>query len=156
MKQANWAAQPITGLRPVRWEEPLRTQGIAPSLFDVFHYVDFGINCDSSKDEYLTCWFDLAASDLSLDEVKPQVEEYGVRPIHIGKVEGHWQIQFKCPPGLTRGWHDVTLRVGNGPSSNARQIAVDIQPWRSSFRSRASPTGRPGGLAKSTWRSGKP
>ena len=40
--------------------------------------------------------------------------------------DGTWRTRFKLPPGLTPGWHDVTLRVGNSPMSNAKRIAVDF------------------------------
>ncbi len=58
--------------------------------------------------------------------MRPEVSGFGVRPIHLSKTADAWRANFKLPPGLASGWHDVTLRAGNGPSSNARRIAVDL------------------------------
>lgn len=109
-----------------RWDEPRLTKGSAPKLIDVFHHTNFGINFNSSQDDYVTGWFDTAETGLTLDDIRPRVGAYGVRPIHLCEAEGHWQAKFKCPPGLDAGWHEVSLRIGRGPWSNAQPIALDV------------------------------
>ena len=101
---------------------------LKPTLLSAFHHLTFGINFNSAKDEYVTCEFecDTADSELALDRIRPRVGPYGVRPIHISRSEKSWKVQFKCPPGLERGWHEVTLSVDDGPRSNAVEIAVDL------------------------------
>jgi hypothetical protein len=36
-------------------------------------------------------------------------------------------VNFKLPPGLESGWHPVTVRVEEGPASNAVSVALDIR-----------------------------
>ncbi len=104
-----------------------------PTFIDAHHHTNFGINFYSRLDEYVTCWFDWPGRDLTLDDVKPEVGPYGSRPMHVGRAEGHWQANFKLPPGLSRGWHDVRVRVGGSAPSNVRAIAVDIPPHAESL-----------------------
>jgi tRNA (mo5U34)-methyltransferase len=99
-----------------------------PTLIDAFHHTNFGVNFYSHLDDYINCWFDWPGTDLSVDDVKPEVGPYGVRPIQVNRAEGHWQATFKLPPGLAAGWHDARVRVGDSAVSNARTIAVDIPP----------------------------
>ena len=116
------------------WEAVSKTKGTAPRLLNAFHHMNFGINFYSSKDDYITSWFDVFGQEVSLDKLKPQVDSFGVRPLHFSKVEGHWQATFKCPPGLSPGWHDVTLAIGDSPGSNPVKIAVDLKPDTDSLR----------------------
>lgn len=109
-----------------QWDEPRETKGPAPLLRSVLHHANFGINYDSAKDEYLNCYFETSHTELTPDDVKPWVGPYGVRPIRVRKADGQWLAQFKCPPGLPAGWHDVSLQIGRSPRSNAERIAVDL------------------------------
>ena len=66
------------------------------------------------------------ATEPTIEGTKPQVGEYGVRPYYVEKKEGgKWQANFKLPPGMTSGWHDVIVRIG-GAASNPARIAVDV------------------------------
>jgi hypothetical protein len=40
--------------------------------------------------------------------------------------ENEWETNFKLPPGLTPGWHDVRIGVGKSRPGSARRIAVDV------------------------------
>ena len=52
---------------------------------------------------------------------------YGVKPIEVKPFDGgSWQTNFKLPPGLAAGWHDVTLSVDGSAPSNAKRVAVDL------------------------------
>jgi hypothetical protein len=111
-----------------RWEAPKQATDRAPELLKAFHTTNFGINFDSTRDEYVTAIFRAPAGDLSLNAVKPQVGEFGVRGIHLSRRELEtWQVNFKLPPGLESGWHPVTVRVVEGPASNSVPVAVDIK-----------------------------
>jgi hypothetical protein len=59
--------------------------------------------------------------------VRPEVGGFGTVPINVGH-EGDigWQATFRLPPGLPAGWHEVRIRIGEGPSSDAVRIAVDV------------------------------
>ncbi|HZU26646.1 MAG TPA: DUF1698 domain-containing protein [Bryobacteraceae bacterium] len=108
------------------WERPTAPFDRAPVLIDAFHHTNFGLNCDWRRDDYLTCWFECEQQDLQLDDVKPEVGGFGVRPIHVSPIEAYQQVSFKVPPGLAPGWHDVTIRIGGGPASNGVAVAVGM------------------------------
>jgi hypothetical protein len=38
---------------------------------------------------------------------------------------GAWQANFKLPPGLAAGWHEVSMRIKNSAPSNTRRVAID-------------------------------
>jgi len=95
-------------------------------LQSVCHNLDYGINFSTQRDDYVTAFFSCEAANLSIDDVKPEVEGFGVRPLHVAATESGWQTNFKLPPGLSAGWNSVTVRVKNGPLSLPMPIAVDI------------------------------
>jgi tRNA (mo5U34)-methyltransferase len=107
------------------WEEP-KTGAKSPSLREVFHHTNFGINFGSRLDEYIVAWFESESRSLGIDDVKPETGGFGVRPIAVDRRDEQWQATFKLPPGLKPGWHDVTIRTGSSGRSNARPIAVDM------------------------------
>lgn len=110
-----------------RWPDPALGAKAGPELLDASHNINGGINFDSSADECISVWFRAAARHLTRDDVRPQAGEYGVRPIHLASLgDDVWQANFKLPPGLVAGWHDVTLRLGDSQPSNTRRIAVDM------------------------------
>ena len=110
-----------------RWPDLQPGAGAGPELIDAAHNINGGINFDSGADDYVSIWFNTGARNLSLDDVRPDVSGYGVRPFHVASLgEGAWQANFKLPPGLAPGWHDVTVRIGESRPSNPRRVAVDI------------------------------
>lgn len=112
-----------------KWEPVADPTAPAPQLLKASHHKNFGAHFDSRHDEYVSVTFRDAPSDTTLDRLKPQVGEYGVRGIHMARTDnGAWNINFKLPPGLEPGWYDVTIRLDNGPPSNAQRIAVDLKP----------------------------
>lgn len=116
-----------------KWEAPTKPKAAAPELIDAYHHTNFGINFYTKHDEYLTVFFRWPDGKASVDRVRPQVGEYGVRPIFVDQAEGgSWQANFKLPPGLTPGWHDVIVR-GEGAISSAKPIAVDMPVPESSI-----------------------
>jgi hypothetical protein len=107
--------------------EPENLSGPRAEMVSAFHNTNFGINFDTRRDEYLTCGFQTEETALMLTDVQPSVGGYGVRPISVTNVGGHlWQANFKLPPGLAPGWHEVSIAVRGGPSHTAFQIAVDV------------------------------
>ena len=75
----------------------------------------------------VSVWFRSEAGELGLDDVRPEVGGYGVRPIHVAQLgDGEWHSNFKLPPGLQPGWHEVRIRVGGSRPGSAQRIAVDI------------------------------
>jgi hypothetical protein len=109
-----------------KWEAPRKVKGPAPELLDPWHHFNFGFNFQSRADDYVVAPFRMEGK-FSLDEILPEVGGYGVRPVPpLTDDDGTWRTRFKLPPGLTPGWHDVTIRIGNSPPSNAKRIAVDF------------------------------
>jgi tRNA (mo5U34)-methyltransferase len=108
------------------WVPPHPDWGIAPLLVDAVHHLDFGINFNSRRDEYVVAWFALDSSHLGINDVFPEVSGYGVRPIHVGRQGPNWMATFKLPPGLEPGWHEVRLRARGSRLSEPLRIAVDL------------------------------
>jgi tRNA (mo5U34)-methyltransferase len=109
------------------WEPPTPHAPEGPLLSAVSHNQNGGINFASSRDELVSAWFRWKARNLGLDDVRPEVGGYGVRPIHVAKAgEDEWQTNFKLPPGLTPGWHDVRMRIARSAPGSSRRVAVDM------------------------------
>jgi tRNA (mo5U34)-methyltransferase len=114
-----------------QWERPASSAPEGPELLAASHNLSGGINFDSSRDESVSAWFRWKGRKLGLDDVRPEVGGYGVRPIHVAQAgpEGsndEWQTNFKLPPGLTPGWHEVRLRISGSHAGSAHRIAVDV------------------------------
>jgi 2-polyprenyl-3-methyl-5-hydroxy-6-metoxy-1,4-benzoquinol methylase len=108
------------------WEAPAHEAPAGPELADVFDSTNGSINFESARDTYLTIFLD-SPEQLSRDDVKPEVGGYGVRPLNVWQFgEQRWQVEFKLPPGLTPGWHDVRVRIRDSRPSNALRVAVDL------------------------------
>ena len=110
-----------------QWGPPEAKAPAGPAVLQAYQHTNFGLNFKSRLDEYVTAWFEYPAAELLLDEVQPEVAGYGVNAIHLGLPEGaRWQVNFKLPPGLASGWHDVRLRVRGSRPGDACRIAVDL------------------------------
>ena len=108
------------------WEPPSSTVD-PPRLTRVEHNTRKSVRFDSHGDDYVSAWFHCAETALGLNDVKPEVGGYGVRPIYVAQLEDQsWQANFKLPPGLEPGWHAVAIRLRTGPHSNSQAIAVDV------------------------------
>jgi tRNA (mo5U34)-methyltransferase len=107
------------------WEPVTANARAGPSLHHVMHDRNFGINFRSDLDEYVAATF--PAAEASIESVKPQVDRWGTRPLSVTNIGGeYWQANFKLPPGLSPGWHDVTVRLGDSQPSAPERIAVDV------------------------------
>ncbi len=118
-----------------KWEPVSEPAAAVPELLEAAHPTNFGINFNTRRDEYVSVVFRVPQGDVTLERVKPQVGEFGVRGIRVWKLKtGVWQMNFKLPPGLRSGWHDVTVRLDGGSASNAKRIAVDLPATGSGLR----------------------
>jgi len=125
-----------------KWEPVSEPEAAVPELLAAGHATNFGINFDTRRDEYVSAVFrvpeggvttdgvttdGVTTDGVTLDKLKPQAGEFGVRAISVSKLySGAWQANFKLPPGLDAGWHEVTVRLDGAPASNAKRIAVDL------------------------------
>jgi hypothetical protein len=109
-----------------QWE-PENPGGPAVELKSAVHNANNGINFDTWRDDYVTVGFTTPERGLNRADVQPRVSGYGVRPLSVNHLNGDlWQANFKLPPGLPPGWHEVSVAVRGGPASNTHRIAVDI------------------------------
>ncbi len=109
-----------------RWA-PENPRGPRAELLSAVHNMNGGINFDTRRDDYLTCGFRTGETGLGLTDVQPVVSGYGVRPISVSNMGGDlWQTNFKLPPGLEPGWHEVRLAVRGGPPNGDLRIAVEV------------------------------
>jgi len=108
-----------------RWEEP-REPGKSPVLLEIYHHTNFGINFRSDLDDYINASFQWDAPSLSIEDVKPEVDGLGIRPITVKRRADYWDTTFKLPPGLAPGWHQACIRVASCGRSNVRLLAVDL------------------------------
>jgi hypothetical protein len=85
-----------------------------------------GINFGTRKEEYLSCWFE-AAREPAREELRLEVGPYGVSALHVRpEPAGGWLGNFRLPPGLSAGWHDVRLRLATSTFGKSFRIAVDM------------------------------
>ena len=108
-----------------RWEEP-EVDGKSPVLLEIYHHSNYGINFRAILDEYVTASFQWDAQSLSIEDVKPEIGGFGVRPIAVKRRDDYWDATFKLAPGLAPGWHQASIRIGAGGRSNARPLAIDM------------------------------
>jgi len=108
------ASRPVSELQP------------PPKLFTAIHGENFGINFRSSEDDYVQC--EAADSEpWTIDNVQPEAGGFAAAPVTVQRTpEGHSICNFKLPPGLAPGWHEVRVRRAGSEWSNATRIAVDL------------------------------
>ena len=108
-----------------RWPEGPRKQA-APHLFTAIHAENFGINFRSDNDDYVQV--EAAGGEpWTLNSMQAQAGGLGAAPIStLHTPQGHWRANFKLPPGLLSGWHEVRVRAANSEWSGPVRIAVDV------------------------------
>jgi tRNA (mo5U34)-methyltransferase len=112
--------------------EPGNPAGPRVEMLSAAHPENAGINFDSRRDEYLVVRFRTSERDLGRHGIQPRVGGYGVVPLGAAdlsadpSLSGIWQAIFRLPPGLTPGWHEVTVAVHGGPESGGIRVAVDV------------------------------
>jgi tRNA (mo5U34)-methyltransferase len=109
-----------------KWDE-FRPTSAAPELVTALHAWNSGINFQTSRDEYVAAVLLTPEQYLDRFELYPEVDGFGVIPIWVDSSEpGRWRVNFKLPPGLSPGWHEVRIRVRDSHWSNPVRIAVDL------------------------------
>jgi SAM-dependent methyltransferase len=108
-----------------RWADGAGTSP-APQLFAAIHAENFGINFRSGNDDYMQVDAS-GGEDWTLDNMQAQVGGLGAAPVSTLLTPlGHWRANFKLPPGLSPGWHDVCVRTADAAWSAPVRIAVDL------------------------------
>jgi hypothetical protein len=98
----------------------------APHLFTAIHAENFGINFGSDCDDYVQA--EASGGDpWTLANMQAEVSGLGSAPIAVSETaEGHHRANFKLPPGLSAGWHEVRVRTADSEWSRPVRIAVDL------------------------------
>ncbi len=111
-----------------RWEPPPEEAACAPpDLVAAADNVNHGINFSSHKDQTISCWFRSLRPTIAKEDLRLEVDEFGVAAYYIGRrQEDWWLANFPVPRGLSPGWHPVRLRFADSDFSNATRIAVDL------------------------------
>lgn len=112
-----------------KWEAiPAEASVAAPELLAVANSRTFSINFNSRKEEYITCWFRSGESDITRDQLRLEVGDFGIPALYVRPDRnGAWMANFRLPPGLPAGWSSVRLRFAGshfGPAT--LRIAVDL------------------------------
>jgi tRNA (mo5U34)-methyltransferase len=114
-----------------RWQlEPDIAEEPRTKLARVSNSVRGGINFRSSRDEYLSWWFehDARPGGTERDAIRLEVDGFGVPAAFIGKTPNGWIVNSRMPPSLGGGWHDARMKMpGCGWSDHVR-FAVDVEP----------------------------
>jgi len=109
-----------------KWELPVGPLSAAPYIIAVRNALSLDHSFSSVRDEYLSLAFESAETGLTVNDVYPEVCSYGSPPLSVTAFGvGGWLVNFKLPPGLKSGWHQVALRVRNSETSNALRIGID-------------------------------
>jgi uncharacterized protein (TIGR03437 family) len=85
-----------------------------------------GVNFSTRKEEYISCWF-RSRRELSREELRFEAGGFGVPALYVRpEPDGSWLANFRLPPGLAPGWHDVRLRSAGSGFGRSFRIAVDL------------------------------
>jgi tRNA (mo5U34)-methyltransferase len=108
-----------------RWPEGSRLHA-APRLIAAMHAENFGINFRSANDDYVQVE-GAGGEPWTLANMQAQAGGLGAAPVAtLHTPEGHWRANFKLPPGLASGWHEVRVRTADAEWSAPVRIAVDL------------------------------
>jgi tRNA (mo5U34)-methyltransferase len=111
-----------------KWEPP-PTEAVSrpPQAISVANNGDQGINFTTGKEQYLSCWFRSSREAIAKEDLRLEVDDFGVESYWAGHLrEDWWAANFPMPRGLAPGWQCVRLRFADSDFSDAARIAVDL------------------------------
>ncbi len=97
-----------------------------PALKTCVHITRFGPNFSSQSDDYASCWFQCDARTLDREAVQARIGPFDAHAVSLTNEGGACQANFKLPPGLDPGWHEVRVRTAASDWSNPLKITVDV------------------------------
>jgi tRNA (mo5U34)-methyltransferase len=109
-----------------RWEAGAKTEA-APELLAAIHAENFGINFRAADDDYVQVEA-TGGEAWTLENMHAEVSGLGAAPVLTQCTAAErWRANFKLPPGLGPGWHEVRVRTEGAAWSEAARIAVDVE-----------------------------
>ena len=118
--------------------EPRDAQGAAPRIHAAVNNRTNDTHFNPAKDEYICLYFTSPQPDLSRDQIRVEIDGYGVPALLLTSTGGNgWQANLKAPPFLEAGAHEVRVRTTESKFSNVFRITAGPEPPReaaSSFR----------------------
>jgi tRNA (mo5U34)-methyltransferase len=112
-----WEPPPVSPAQPAPWIHAAinnRTNDI------YFHH---------GKDEYVCLYFKSPERDLTLGDIRAEIDGYGVPALAVADLgRDGWQVNFRVPPWLEEGPHQVRVRTVSSPYSEPFQI-VKRMTW---------------------------
>ena len=110
-----------------KWEPVGEVRQDAPAMVAVANTRTTGINFNTRKEEYISCWFRTAQEKVVREELRFEVSGFGVPALFVRhEPDGTWLGNFRLPPGLAAGWHDARLRFADSDFGQPFRIAVDL------------------------------
>jgi hypothetical protein len=110
-----------------KWElPPAEAAAAPPQLLSAANTADQGINFSTGKEQYLSCWFTTLRDTIAKEDLRLEVNGFGVASYWTGHREQWWEANFPLPRGLRAGWNQVRLRFADSDFGNALRIAVDL------------------------------
>jgi tRNA (mo5U34)-methyltransferase len=98
----------------------------APDLTAAMNNRTLGINFSSRKEEYISCWF-RAPREVAREELRLEAGGFGVPALYVRReADGSQLANFRLPPGVSPGWHEVRLRLESSGFGRSFRIAVDL------------------------------
>ncbi|HWB86881.1 MAG TPA: methyltransferase domain-containing protein [Bryobacteraceae bacterium] len=108
-----WASLPVDDTAPAPW------------INSAVNNRTGDVSFRPPKDEYINLYFQYPDRSLRMEDVRVEVDGYGLPLLDLADLGRRgWQANLRVPPGLAPGAHEVRLRAGAGPSSNAFPIYI--------------------------------
>ena len=105
---------------------PLTPKADAPELIAALNSRTFGVNFATTKEEYVACWFRTGRASVMRELLRLEIGPFGIPALYTRQQGDTWLANFRLPPGLTAGWHEVRLRFADTSFGAVQRIAVDM------------------------------
>jgi tRNA (mo5U34)-methyltransferase len=109
-----------------KFEPPPRDpQAQAPRIHAAVNNRTHGTHFNPAKDEYICLYFTSLQPDLSTNQMRVEIDGYGVPVLLLTNTGGNgWQANLKLPPFLDSGVYQVRIRTTESNFSNLFPITV--------------------------------
>ena len=107
-----------------RWEPPPENPAApAPWIHAAINNRTNDIHFHHGKDEYVCMYFKSPEHGLTLGQIRAEVDGYGVPALVVADLgRNGWQVNFRIPPWLEPGPHEVRVRTLNSQYSEPFRI----------------------------------